>query len=373
MNGYALLPDIVWNWTLNGSPQLNEEGLLITILAGIAQTGSVAKVARDCGYSYRHIWGLIRTWEARFRQPLVDMSRGRGSSLAPLGLQLIRLDARLKSRFAAPLAAFAEETRCELAPFLSIGSSRLTLHASHDPLLARLPALLEEQNIGVDLHIMGSADSLASLAEGHCDIAGFHCPEGALGESVWETYRTSLDQETHILFRLAKRTQGLILASGNPKNIHTLKDLARPAIRFVNRQKGSGTRLLFDLLLSRENLSPGQLQGYEIEEFTHAAIAAMIASDAADAGMGVSAAAQRFGLDFVPLISEHYFLAIRRDRLDRPVVKDVLDFFSSPAWAQLLATEPGYEAADNGKQIECKAAWGDTKPTRKASSSTDHT
>jgi len=368
MKGYALLPDMVWNWTLNSSPRLNEEGLLLSVLAGIAQTGSVAKVARDCGYSYRHIWGLIRTWEERFRQPLVDMSRGRGSSLAPLGLQLVRLDARMKSRFAAPLAAFAEEARRELAPFLSIGSSRLSLYASHDPLLARLPALLREQNIGIDLHVMGSSDSLASLAEGHCDMAGFHCPEGSLGEPVWETYRASLDQETHLLFRLAKRTQGLILASGNPKHIHSLKDLANPGIRFVNRQTGSGTRLLFDLLLAKENLRPSQLHGYENEEFTHAAVAAMIASAAADAGIGVNAAAQRFGLDFIPLAREHYFLAIRRDRLDRPVVKEVLEFFASPAWLQLLTSEPGYEATGCGTLMECKAAWGDTKPARKARS-----
>ncbi len=365
MKGYALLPDIVWSWSSNDRSRLNEEGLLLTVLAGIAQTGSVAKVARDCGYSYRHLWGLIRTWEERFRQPLVDMSRGRGSSLAPLGVQLIRLDARLKSRFAAPLAAFAEEARRELAPFLSIGSSRLTLHASHDPVLTRLPALLQGQNIDIDLHVMGSSASLASLAEGHCDMAGFHCPDGVLGKPIWEAYRVSLDQGAHVLLKLMRRTQGLMLSPGNPKRIHNLQDLARPGIRFVNRQAGSGTRMLFDLLLTQEKLDRHQIEGYGNEEFTHAAVAAMVASDTADAGMGISAAAQRFGLDFVPLINEHYFLAIRRDRLDHPVVKDVLEFLASPEWARLLAAEPGYEATGSIKPVECQAAW-DSKPARKS-------
>lgn len=351
MKGYALLPEVVWNWTLNNSPRLNEEGLLIAVLAGIAQSGSVAKVARHLGYSYRHVWGLIRIWEERFRQPLVDMSRGRGSSLAPLGLQLIRLDARLKSRFAAQLAEAAEESRRELSTFLDIGSSRLTVHSSHDLLLTELPARLHGQDIDLKVHVMGSSQGLRSLAEGHCEMAGFHCPDGQSGKHFWEVYRAHLDPEIHAVFRFVRRMQGLMVPAENPREIHCIADLSRSGIRFVNRQPGSGTRILFDQLLIENSLSPEQISGYEKEEFTHVAVAAMIASKAADVGLGVKAAAHRFGLDFIPLVQETFYLAVRRDCMQRQAVQSLLAFLSSPVWKKIVSGESGYEAVDSSKEI----------------------
>ena len=368
MNQNNLLPNLVWNWTTNETAPANEEGTLIALLSGIAETGSVAQAARDCGYSYRHTWGLIRIWEKRFQQGLVDMSRGKGSSLAPLGLQLVRLDARLRSRFAAQLAAAAEDARRELAPFLSTTPARLTLHASHDPLLSRLPGVLNQQGIELDLHVLGSSDSLASLAAGHCDLAGFHCPEGGFGESVWANYRIHLDPAKHVLIRFSRRSQGLMLAAGNPKKLETLSDLARPEVRFVNRQAGSGTRILFDLLLTERNICPQTIPGYESEEFTHAAVAAMIATGAADAGLGVSAAARRFGLEFIPLVREEYYLACRRDILSRPTVRGLLAYLAAPDWLATLALEPGYEAISGTSVVECEAVWGTSKTGRKTRS-----
>ncbi|OQA33887.1 MAG: PBP superfamily domain protein [Betaproteobacteria bacterium ADurb.Bin341] len=366
MKGYALLPDIVWNWTLNDSPRLNEEGLLIAVLAGIAQGGSVAKVARDFGYSYRHIWGLIRTWEERFRQPLVDMSRGRGSSLAPLGLQLVRLNTRMKSRFAAQLAEAAEESRRELALFLDIGSARLAVHSSHDLLLCELPARLRDQGIDLQVHVMGSSQGLRSLAEGHCEMAGFHCPDGPQGKLFWDIYRAHLDPEIHAVFRFVRRMQGLMVLPENPAEIHGIADLSRSGIRFVNRQMGSGTRILFDQLLVENSLSPRQISGYEIEEFTHAAVAATIASKAADTGLGVKAAAHRFGLDFIPLAQETFYLAIRQDCLQRQAVQSLLAFLSSPAWTEIVAAETGYEIVDSSKEVEWSDVLGTDKIIRKS-------
>lgn len=365
MNHPSWLPNLVWNWTSQETAPTNEEGTLVALLAGIAETGSVARVARDLGYSYRHVWGLIRTWEERFQQPLVDMSRGKGSSLAPLGLQLVRLDARLKSRFAPALATAATEARRELATFFSATATRLTLHASHDPLLARLPATLRAQGIELDLHVLGSSDGLSSLAAGHCDLAGFHCPQGALAASIWENYRNFLDPEKHVLIRFARRSQGLMVAASNPRQIGELGDLTRAGVRFVNRQAGSGTRLLFDLLLSEQGIPPQKISGYEVEEFTHAAVAAIIASGAADAGLGVSAAAERFGLHFIPLVYEDYYLACRHHLLERPVLQALLSTLSSPDWQTLLKLEAGYEANTGDAVIECDIAWGADKRPRK--------
>ncbi|MBS1197172.1 MAG: bacterial regulatory helix-turn-helix, lysR family protein [Proteobacteria bacterium] len=365
MNHPAWQPNLVWNWSSQETAPTNEEGTLVALLAGIAETGSVARVARDLGYSYRHVWGLIRTWEGRFQQPLVDMSRGKGSSLAPLGLHLVRLDARLKSRFAPALASAATEARRELATFFSATPSRLTLHASHDPLLARLPSSLRAQGIELNLHVLGSSDGLTSLAAGHCDLAGFHCPQGELAAPIWASYRNYLDPEKHVLIRFARRSQGLMVAASNPQQIGELGDLTRSGVRFVNRQAGSGTRLLFDLLLMERSIEPQKIAGYEVEEFTHAAVAAIIASGGADAGLGVSAAAERFGLRFIPLVYEDYYLACRRHLLERPALQTLLDTLASPDWQAKLKLEAGYEAIVGETVIECENAWGTDKKPRK--------
>lgn len=359
MNEYALLPNLVWNWTVPGAVRRNEVGTLLALLAGIAETGSVAQAARDCGFSYRHAWGVVRLWEERLHRPLVDMVRGKGSTLAPLGKHLVHLDARLKSRFAAQLAAAAEEVRQELTPFMV--PARLILHASHDPMLARLPEALRGQGVELEMHVLGSSESLASLAAGRCAIAGFHCPHGALGASVWNAYRVHLDPLAHVLIRFARRSQGLMLAGGNPKKLRTLQDLKRPGVRFVNRQAGSGTRLLFDLLLAQGKLRVREIAGYDIEEFTHAAVAATIASGAADAGLGVEAAARRFGLDFIPLVGEDYYLATRRDSLLRPDMRALLECLASRAWRRALADQPGYDVRGSGKVLECESVWRTAK------------
>lgn len=351
----VFLPDLVWNWTTPDALRRNDEGSLLAMLAAIAETGSVAQAARACGFSYRHAWGLVRTWEERLGQPLVDMARGRGSRLAPLGLRLVRLDARLKSRFAAQLAAAAEEVRRELEPFLAAEPERLRLHASHDPLLARLPETLRAADVGLVLHVLGSSDALASLAAGRCDLAGFHCPSGPLGESVWQVYRQHLDARVHLLIRFARRSQGLMLAAGS--RLRTLPELTGDDVRFVNRQAGSGTRLLLDLLLAESGINPQEIQGYEVEEFTHAAVAATVASGAADAGLGVEAAARRFGLDFIPLVREDYYLAVRRDALMQPAVQTLQKLLASADWRSNQADLPGYDLRGAGRTLECEAAW----------------
>ncbi len=363
MNEFALLPNLTWHWTVPGTTRRNEEGTLLALLAGIAETGSVAQAARDCGFSYRHAWGVVRLWEERLHQPLVDMVRGRGSTLAPLGLRLVHLDARLKSRFAVQLEAAAEEVRQELASFMAPAPTlaHLIMHASHDPMLANLPATLRGRGVELEMHVFGSSESLASLAAGRCDLAGFHCPQGALGTSVWQAYRAHLDPLAHVLIGFARRSQGLMLAAGNPLKLGALRDLQRPGVRYVNRQAGSGTRLLLDLLLAQDKLQAQDIPGYHIEEFTHAAVAATIASGAADAGLGVEAAARRFGLDFIPWVREDYYLATRRDKLPRPGIRALLECLSGVDWRRAVAEQPGYDTRGCGKLLECESAWRKAK------------
>jgi molybdate-binding protein len=139
----------------------------------------------------------------------------------------------------------------------------------------------------------------------------------------------------------ADRWQGLIVARRNPRGIRSLADLARKPARFVNRQAGSGTRLLFDALLATERIRPAQIHGYRHEEFTHAAVAAMIASGAADCAFGIEAAAALHGLAFVPLASERYFLAMHEGTA-RSGARQLLDALASRWFRGAVRTLAGY-------------------------------
>ena len=359
MNNFAFIPKLTWNWAAPNEGPCNEEDTLILLLGGIAETGSIAQAAKRCNFSYRHAWGLVRTWENNFAQPLVDMTRGRGSSLAPLGLHLVRLDARIRSRFAAQLASAADEAKRELAHFFADKATNLVLHASHDPLLVRFPDFLRQHGTDIELHVMGSSESLASLAAGRCDIAGFHCPQGPLAKSVWPVYRGHLDNGIHLLVLFARRSQGLMVTARNPLQVSALSDLTRSDLRFVNRQPGSGTRILLDLLLAEQGIAPSRIAGYHNEEFTYAAVAAIIASDGAAVGLGAGAAARRFGLEFIPLAQEDYYFAIRREALNRPALQALLEYLASPEWAATIGDNPDYEIVDSGKVFACDSVWGD--------------
>jgi len=153
----------------------------------------------------------------------------------------------------------------------------------------------------------------------------------------------------HKLIGCAQRTQGLMVVKGNPLRVRGVADLARPGMRFVNRQPGSGTRLLIDHLLHRERIDASSLPGYfEPAEDSHVAVAAAIASGVADVGPGIEAAARQFGLDFIPLLSEDYFLVCLKESLEHPAVQRLRAALAGPAWQHEIAALPGYTAACSG-------------------------
>jgi molybdate-binding protein len=147
------------------------------------------------------------------------------------------------------------------------------------------------------------------------------------------------------------RTQGLFLARGNPKNIRNVADLGRPGVAFINRQRGSGTRLLIDQLLEEAGVDHQCLDGYQTEEYTHAAIAAYVASGMADAGFGVEPPARQFNLDFVPVAKERYFLICRNESLELPESREMIQLIRGQAFLDLIAGLAGYSAPRAG-QIE---------------------
>lgn len=327
---------------------------LLGLLAAVQAGGSIAQAGRELGLSYRHAWGLLQRTEALLGQPLVVRGRGQGSQLTDLGLRLVWADARITARLQPLLESLASELEGELGRAqrrVRGANPPLRLHASHGFAVAALREQLTARRVPLDLRYRNSQEAVAALAQGDCDLAGFHVPLGEFQRAAAQRYLPWLRPGTHRLVQLAVRTQGLFVAAGNPLKLRGLADLARPGVRFVNRPEGSGTRVLTELLLQRAGITPRQVAGYDNTELTHAAVAAYVASGMADVGIGVQTAAQRFGLHFIPLLQERYFLAAMADALGRPTLKPALAVLQSPAFRARVAALPGYEAADTGRVL----------------------
>ena len=341
----ALQPAV--RWLAEGKPL---DPRLAPLLAEIARTGSLSKAVAALRVSYRNAWGLLGKTGRTLGQPLVVLEKGRGATLTPFGSNLLRADRAAAELLARGLADTVKTLNQK--PGRSTGRSRaqaLVVHASHDFALAGLrDRLAAAGGPGLDLHFQGSLDSLSDLAQGRCDVAGFHLPADPDDDSAYDAYRPLLRARSLILVRFVTRRQGLMVAAGNPRKIRTLADLGGNGIRFVNRQRGSGTRTYFDYLLAVQGISPAQIAGYEVEEFTHAAIAATIASGMADAGFGIEAAARKQHLDFIPLATERYFLAARQGRFSTAAAHALLAALRSPEFRDSCRNLPGYDATGSG-------------------------
>jgi len=328
---------------------------LTALLVGIQQTGTLAAACRTAGLTYRYAWGLLREGERAFGHPLVASQRGRGAKLTALGERLAWADQRIAARLAPLLDSLASEVESEIERALSVIQPVLRVHATHGFAVETLRQFLAGRQIPIDLKYRDSDEALTAFIDRQCDVVGLHLPIGELESEVAAHYAPRI-QSDWTLIHLSARRQGLIVAPGNPKQIRGVADLTRKGLRFVNRQAGSGTRLLLDLLLRKADIDTRAIEGYEILEYTHAAVAAYVGSGMADAGFGLEVPARRFGLDFVPLISERYFFLCRNDFLGEPSMQQFNTILREPAFRAQVAMLPGYDPAEAG----------DTEPARNA-------
>jgi len=332
---------------------------LFELLSALRDHGSIQHAAKSMGASYRHVWGALKHWENVLGEPLVSWTQGQPARLTPFAHRMVWAEARARARLTPHIEALRAELERVLAEALDGTQQVVTLYASHD---LALPLLREragaEHRLHVELKFASSIDALRALAEGRCVVAGFHVPKLAAGGKLFEkALKPLLKPGRHKLIGCATRRQGLIVARDNPHHIGTLHDLTRGGLRFVNRQSGSGTRLLTDQLLQLERVDPGAIAGYDDSaEDSHLAVAAAVASGLADAGMGIEAAARSYGLHFVPLADEDYFLVCLRDALDQPPVMKLREVLAGATWQQALLTLPGYTAERAGQVLSLTKA-----------------
>ena len=222
---------------------------------------------------------------------------------------------------------------------------------SHDLTLDLLAQFLAERAPGMRLSSanVGSLGGLIALRRGQAHLAGAHLLHPETGAYNVPYVREYLPGRHVFLVTLVGREQGLIVARGNPKRIQGVEDLARADVRFVNRQRGAGTRLLLDYELQRRGVAPAQVQGYAREEYTHLAVAAAVASGAADCGLGVLAAARALELDFVPVAGERYDLVIPAEHYASDLLKPLLALLENAEFRAAVAALPGYDVSAMGR------------------------
>ncbi len=222
---------------------------------------------------------------------------------------------------------------------------------SHDVILDLLSQFLAPLGRRLSSANVGSLGGLVALRRGEAHLAGSHLLDPQTGEYNLSYIRQYLPDVPVTLVTLVRRQQGLMIPPGNPKQVKDLADLVRPDVTFVNRQRGAGTRVLLDYHLGLLGIDSQVIHGYQQEEYTHLAVAAAVASGKADTGMGIPAAAQALGLEFIPLFDERYDFVIPSRFYHSPLLEPLLGLLSSPSFRKAVEALPGYDTAPMGEVV----------------------
>jgi putative molybdopterin biosynthesis protein len=246
-----------------------------------------------------------------------------------------------------------EPVTAELLKPLSSVYNTLVVVGSHDITLDVLADLMKvrHSNLSLSSSHVGSMGGLMAIKRGVCHLAGSHLldtEDGSYNRSYLKNY---LPDTPVRLVNLVFRDQGLIVASGNPKEIQGIEDLVREDVTFINRQGGSGTRILLDYRLNQLGLNPGDVNGYATEEFTHMSVAVAVLSGSVDAGLGIYAAAGALNLDFIPVVTEQYDLIIPQMYFDSENIRILLDIVNSSDFKKRVGLLGGYSTEKTGQII----------------------
>jgi putative molybdopterin biosynthesis protein len=291
---------------------------------------------------------LVRVTLGRVENKLVAVPLRRGAGVITT---MVQADGLMRIPSLSEGINAGEEVEIELLrpteeierAILCTGSHDLSIDVLGDELKRNFPgSKIAASNVG-------SLGGLLSLARRETHIAGTHLLDAATGDYNVPDIKRSIPDTPVVLVHLVRRQQGLLVRSGNPKGIGQLKDLTRTDVTFVNRQPGSGTRVLLDYQLRQSGLDPRAIRGYEREEFTHMAVAVAIASNLADVGLGVKSAAHALGLDFIPVGEEQYDLLFLRSFFDSDTGAKLLEVVRATDFRKAVEALGGYDARASGE------------------------
>jgi molybdate transport repressor ModE-like protein len=342
---------------------------LMDLLQAVSQQGSISAAARTLDLSYRHVWGELKRWEDVLGHELIVWEKGQSARLTEFGDKLMWAERQTQARLAPQIEALRADLERTFAVAFDPDAHVLTLYASHDDALPRLREYAAEQGLHLDIRFCGSVDAIRALNEGRCTLAGFHTQSQSSKTShTAKAYQDLLKPGLHKIIGFATRVQGLIVAPGNPLQLHSLQDVAHKRARFVHRSLGTGTRVLLDDLLDQAQLSLHDLNALPDDEPSHAALAEAIASGRCDVGLGIESTARSRGLGFAPLLHEHFHLVCLKSALDTPATQALRVLLQERDWCEALNALPGYAAQSCGdvQSLSALLPWWTFKKRKKA-------
>jgi molybdopterin molybdotransferase/putative molybdopterin biosynthesis protein len=293
-------------------------------------------------------WVRVRLGQVEGRVVATPLSRGAGVLTS-----LVRADGLLVVPAATEGHQAGERVEVELLRGLDEIRRTIVVIGSHDLVLDLAASQLRARDPRISLASsnVGSLGGLVALRDGLCHLAGSHLLDPETGGYTLPYVDRLLAGRGVSVVRLVHREQGLIVRPGNPLGLADIADLTRRTVRYVNRQRGAGTRMLLDSELARRGVSPGAVNGYAREEHTHLAVAAAVASGRADCGLGILAAARAFGLDFVPVTTEPYDLVVGAGLLDDPLLAPFWELLRSEDFRASVESLGGYSTDEMGLRI----------------------
>jgi molybdate transport repressor ModE-like protein len=339
-------------WQFYDDSGENVDPRIFTLLNAVHDSGKLTKAAVELGMSYRHVWNILKKWTDFFGSDLVELQKGKGAKLTPLGEKLLWAEQLVNARFEPQLISLASELNLEIQKNLTFKEPLLKISASYGYAVALLPEFTNKFKL--NLQYRTTEESLKALSKGECDIAAFHLPTDFVNQTLVDMHNKYFKPNTYKVIRFVTRQQGLMIKKGNPKDIENVRDLLRDDIKFINRQKNSGTRLLIEEILIRASVNAEDVIGFDDVEFTHSAVAAYVASGMADTGIGVETAARQFGLDFIPLTTEHYVLVCHHKSVKKFAVQQLVAELKTEKFHQTVLKLAGYKPVCCGDIVDLK-------------------
>jgi len=277
------------------------------------------------------------------------LSRGAG-----VVTSLVEADALIRIPLFKEGVDFGEEVEAELLEDLNRIKNNIIVTGSHDLVLDILRNELQEEFSDFNLvsFNVGSMGGLLALKQKRTHLATAHLLEPESGEYNFPYIKKMLPQRELIVVNLTYREQGIMVKRGNPKNIKGIDDLVKKDIKFINRQKGSGTRVLLDYLLKKKGINPLDIQGYSKEEYTHLMVASAVTEGSVDAGLGILSAVKAFHLDFVPVAKERYDIIIPKEYYSSLKIQKLLTMIRSEKFRKKVLSLGGYDLSQSGKVIK---------------------
>lgn len=276
---------------------------------------------------------------------------GRGAGML---MSLVRADGFVRIPAMSEGLSAGKDVEVSLIQNKNKISNTLVCIGSHDNILDVLASFLKKKypTFSLSSTHVGSMGGLVAIKRREAHIAGTHLLDEETGEYNVPFIKRLLSDNKIILINLVHRQQGLLVLKGNPKNIKGFEDLLRDDITFINRQSGSGTRLLLDKYLKDLKIDPKKIRGYEQEEYTHMTVASGVLNGIADTGLGIYAASKSLGLDFIPIAKERYDLAVPEEFYNLDITQKLLEIIRNDMeFRETVKKLGGYDTADMGKII----------------------